>query len=182
MIMHQDIELIIRAQQILREIAQGINPFTGETIEESNFVKNPKMIRCFNFVADVLERTKSTVRNLNTQFIITKAQKEEIDIPFETIGITKFIQAVNQVINQSISKRASSKKIFDSLKTLGILGETVDRDGRKTTIVIPNSANYGFESVRRVSNDIEYEQVVANRKGQKYLIDNLEMLMGERVN
>lgn len=180
--MHQDIELIIRAQQILREIAQGINPFTGETIEESNFVNNPKMIRCFTFVADTLERAKKPEKNYNTQFIITKAQKEEIDIPFETVGITKFIQAVNQVINQSISKRANSKKIFDSLKTLGILGETVDRDGRKTTIVIPNSANYGFESIRGISNNIEYEQVVANRKGQKYLIDNLEKLMGERVN
>ena len=152
--MYRDIELIIRAQQILREIAQGINPLTGETIEENNFVNNPKMIRCFTFVADALERAKKPEKNLNTQFIITKEQKEAIDIPFETIGISKFTQAVNKEINQSISKKAHSKKIFDSLKTLGILGETVNRDGRKTTIVIPNSANYGFESIRGITNEI----------------------------
>ena len=69
--------------------------------------------------------------------------------------------------------------LFNSLKTLGILGEAIDNAGRKSTITIPNSANFGFETERRTYNNQEYDQVVANRQGQKYLLDNLEMLMGE---
>ncbi|MFA7057237.1 MAG: hypothetical protein WC155_06730 [Candidatus Cloacimonadales bacterium] len=177
--MYTDLELVKRAQQILREIAQGINPLTGEVIEETNFVNNPKMIRCFTFVADALERVNTPAKNYNTQFIITQEQKAQIELPFDTIGISKFAQAVNKVIDESISRRASANMLFNSLKTLGILGEAIDNAGRKSTITIPNSANFGFETERRVYNNQEYDQVVANRQGQKYLLDNLEMLMGE---
>lgn len=177
--MNNEIELIARAQEILKEISQGINPLTKKKIEGDNFVNNPKMIRCFMFCADMLERAKVKPKNTNTIFLITKEQKEQINISFDTVGLKLFVRCVNEVIDESISRRASQAKITNSLKTLGILGERVT-DGHKSTITIPTSADYGFETKRVVFGEKKYDQVVANRKGQKYLIDNLEMLMGER--
>lgn len=178
--MSEEMELINRAQEILREMARGVNPFTKERIEETNFVMNPKMIRCFMFCADMLDRAKRPDQNYNTQFIITAEQKERIIIHYDTISFTQFCKIVNNVINQSISKRVSAIKLTQSLKNLGILGEAIDNRSRKATITIPGSAQYGFATVRKSFEGKEYDQVVANRQGQKYLIDNLEMLMGER--
>jgi len=177
--MHEELELINKAQEILREIARGVNPFTKERIEETNFVMNPKMIRCFMFCADQLEKAKKPPVNTNTQFIITKEQKNRIHIDYDTIGFTQFCKIVNNVIDQSISKRAHQNRITASLRTLGILGEERDYRGNIRTITIPSSAEYGFITVHKKVEDREYDQVMANRKGQKYLIDNLEMLMGE---
>lgn len=177
--MNSQVELITKAQEILREIAQGINPFTKEAIEESNFVNNPKMIRCFIFCADMLDRAKVPPKNTNTDFIITKEQKEKILIPSDTIGFTQFTNIVNENIDQFISKKASPHKIIVSLKNLGILGEIVNDNNKKVTITLPNSEEYGFITVHKTFNGNEYDQVMANRKGQKYLIDNLEMLMGQ---
>lgn len=73
--MNSEVELITRAQEILREIARGFNPLTKEKIDETNFVNNPKMIRCFMFCADMLDRAKKPAQNYNTQFIITQEQK-----------------------------------------------------------------------------------------------------------
>ncbi len=177
--MNSEVELITRAQEILKEIARGINPFTKEQIEESNFVNNPKMIRCFMFCAEMLERAKRPTPNDNTQFIITKEQKERINIQYDTIGFTQFCKIVNSVIDQSISKRAFQNRITLSLRTLGILGEEVDYRGGKKSVTIPTSAEYGFITVHKSVDGREFDQILANRKGQKYLIDNLEMLMGE---
>lgn len=178
--MNTEIELITKAQEILKEIARGINPLTKEKIEMDNFVNNPKMIRCFMFCAEMLEKAKLPTKNTNTQFIITDAQKEKINIEFDKVGLSVFVRRVNEVIDESISKRVSQPRITQSLKTLGILGESINEKGNKATITIPISADYGFETKRVISGDREYNQVVANRQGQKYLIDNLEMLMGER--
>lgn len=176
--MYSEIELINRAQEILKEIAQGVNPLTKEKIEESNFVNNPKMIRCFMFCAEMLDRAKAPVKNTNTQFIITAKQKENINIPYDTIGFSNFAKIVNENIDQFISKKASAHKIILSLKNLGILGEVINENNKKVTITLPNSADYGFITVHKSFEEREYDQVMANRQGQKYLIDNLEMLMG----
>lgn len=178
--MNSELELISKAQEILKEMAQGINPFTKERIEETNFLNDPKMIRCLAFCADMLDRAKVPVNNTNTEFIITKEQKESIHIPYDTIGFTNFSRIVNEIIDQFISKKASAHKIILSLKNLGIIGELINEKGKKTTITLPNSADYGFVTVHKSFNGREYDQVMANRQGQRYLIDNLEMLMGER--
>jgi len=177
--MNSEVELITKAQEILREISRGVNPLTKERIEETNFAINPKMIRCFMFCADMLEKAKRPPQNYNTQFIITQEQKRKIIIRYDTISITQFCKIVNNVIDQSISKRAFQNRIIQSLKTLGILGEVVDFRGHKISVTISNSAEYGFISVKKSFEGREYDQIVANRQGQKYLIDNLEMLMGE---
>lgn len=178
--MNSEVELINKAQEILKEIARGINPFTKEKIEESNFVNNPKMIRCFMFCAEMLDRAKVPAKNTNTQFIITAEQKENIKIPYETIGFTNFTKIVNENIDQFISKKASAHKIILSLKNLGILGEITNDNNKKVTITLSNSAEYGFVTIHKNFEGREYDQVMANRQGQQYLIDNLEMLMGER--
>jgi len=181
--MNSEIELITRAQEILKEIAQGINPFTKEKIEESNFVNNPKMIRCFMFCAEMLELAKTQKKSRKASdlpFIITAEQKDRIIIELDTIGFTQFTRLVNEIIDQSISRKASPIKIINSLKTLGIIGEVIKDNGKKETTVLPNSEDYGFISVHRNMYGKEFDQVMANRQGQKYLIDNLEMLMGER--
>lgn len=177
--MHKDIELVTRAQEILREIARGINPLTKEKIEESNFVNNPKMIRCFMFCAEQLEKAKVLPKNTNPHFIITPQQKANIKIDSETIGFAQFAKLVNEVIDESVSKKASAHTIIQSLKTLGVLGEFINSRNRKETTVLANSADYGFITVHRELNGREFDQVVANKKGQRYLIDNIEMLMGE---
>lgn len=177
--MNEELELIKRAQEILREMASGVNPLTRERIEETNFVMNAKMIRCFMFCADMLERAKKSPNNCNTQFIITQEQKQRINIFYDTIGITQFCKIVNNVIDQSISRKAHANRIMQSLKTLGVLGEVLNYRGSKTTVTIPASAEYGFISVHKTVDGHEYDKIMATRQGQKYLIDNLETLMGE---
>ncbi|MGE5629831.1 MAG: hypothetical protein ACM3TR_01900 [Caulobacteraceae bacterium] len=63
------------------------------------------------------------------------------------------------------------------LKMLGILGEEIGEGGKKKTVVNANSASYGLESEKRVFNGVEYEAVVINDKGKKYLLENIEAIM-----
>lgn len=42
------------------------------------------------------------------------------------------------------------------------------------TVINDNSINYGFESQRKSYNGVEYDMVVMNDKGKKYLLNNIE--------
>jgi hypothetical protein len=173
--MYNDYQLITRAQEVLREIAKGINPIDGTQIEQGNFVKHDKIVKCFNYSANMLDKALDYIKN--NVFYITPQQKERISVYQDKVGVMSFARAVNEQIDKNVSMLANGKTINKNLKRLGVLGEKTTAKGGKVTILIPASTQYGFESIRRESNGRNYDQIVANRKGQKYLIDNLEELM-----
>lgn len=53
--MNEELEKIQKARLVLQKIANGINPINGEKIEEESFLNDPRIIRCFYFVAEVLD-------------------------------------------------------------------------------------------------------------------------------
>ncbi len=53
--MSDDSERIEKSIVILQKIAKGINPVTGEPINDESFLNDPRIIRCFFFVTEILK-------------------------------------------------------------------------------------------------------------------------------
>jgi len=178
-----EFEKIEKAKIILQKIAKGINPITGEQIEDNSFLNDARMIRCFYFVAEVLDNVRKgaygPTKNKLTKFVITPEQKKRVEFPPNKIGVNEFSRCINSCIDLSISKKLSGVELNNKLKKLGILSEEPTAKGKTRTVINENSINYGFESERRTYNGVEYEMVVINDKGKKYLLDNIESIMGE---
>lgn len=62
------------------------------------------------------------------------------------------------------------------LKRLGILSEAVE-DGKKRTVTNEISKDYGFFSEKRSYDGREYDMVLINNEGKKYILDNIEKIM-----
>lgn len=178
-----EFEKIEKAKIILQKIAKGINPITGEQIEENSFLNDARIIRCFYFVAEVLDNVKngvySSTKNKLKKFVITPEQKEKVEFPPNKIGVNEFSRCINASIDLSISKKLTGVELNNKLKKLGILSEETAEKGKTRTVINENSINYGFESERRIYNGVEYDMVVINDKGKKYLLDNIESIIGE---
>ena len=54
-------------------------------------------------------------------------------------------------------------------------------DGKTRTAINETSSQYGFESEKRVYNGNEYEMVVINDIGKKYLLENIEEIMTAEI-
>lgn len=183
--MIDDREKLIRAKEIILKMANGINPVNNQPIDEGNFMNDPRMIRCMFYVANSLEKLingEKIVVSKPSEFIITPEQKSMVQFPDEKIGVNEFSRCINSVIDRTKSKCLTGVELNKNLKKIGILSEKENEQGRKTTVTNEKSFEYGFETVRASFNGKEYDKVVINEKGKKFLLDNLEKIMaGEYV-
>ena len=175
--MHFDKEKVLKAREVILKLANGEDPINKVQISLDSFLIDPRMIRCFFFVAEVLEAV-SRQRNKNipapTEFFITSEEKEKVVFPEGKIGVNIFSSCINEVLDLNRSKNLSGAVLNKHLKALGILSEETIRDGKTRTIVNEKSAEFGFESITREFEGRSYDMVVINDKGKKYLLDNLE--------
>jgi hypothetical protein len=179
--MNLDKEKIIKANEILSKMANGVNPVNGKPIEDDCFLQDPRMIRCLFFVQQVLDKVIVNEINISdkkvTQFLITAEEKSRIKFPVENIGVNQFARCVNSVIDLNKSRKITGVEINRQLKKMGILGEQPLADGKKRTVVKEEPEKYGIETEKRNYNGTEYDMVCFNDKGKKFLLDNLEKIL-----
>lgn len=182
--MNLDIDKIKKAKIVLDKMANGINPVDGTSITEDSFLNDPRIIRCLFFVNEILQRTidgdlqDKGLDRKKLPFIITAEEKARVQFPEEEIGVNTFAQCINKVINPNVSKKLTGLELNKGLKRMGILGELVDSEGKKKTIVPESSEKYGIHTLLVNYNGTEYDKVVFDNKAVRYLLENLESIIG----
>jgi hypothetical protein len=172
-------ENILRAQEIMLNLANGKEPYSDKSFQSVDFLSDPKMIRCFFFVADVLEKAShGGIGNLPApeNYVITQEELAKVELPEGNLGVNTFCKAVNEAIDPYKSKKLTGASLNSKLKKLGILSEEKTEKSRKT-VTNKNSEEFGFINVKREYNGVEYDQVQINEKGKAYLLKNLIDIM-----
>jgi len=184
--MATDFKKMDKAKIVLTKIAGGINPITGEQINDESFLNDPRIIRCFYFIAEVLDNVMNGVYSKNNrllQFVITPEQKSMVALPDGLIGVTEFTRQVNMCIDHARSRKLTAVELNKRLKKMGILGEELNpATGKARTVTNSKSKDFGFEMVKRSFNGNEYDMVVMNDAGKHYLLDHLEEIMSIDIN
>ncbi|QCR30991.1 hypothetical protein [Lysinibacillus sp. SGAir0095] len=171
---------LMESKNLLLKIASGINPLDDSPIQDESFLHNPQVIRPLFFLTDYIsyeiERTNRQ-RSKPTKFNITDERLALVDLPSGSIGINEFAKVINAVIDPSVSKKITGAMINKKLKEKGILSEEVDEKGHRTTITNGKSEGYGIESETRTFNGREYQKILFNEIGKKFLLKNFQELM-----
>jgi hypothetical protein len=180
--MYIDVEKMKKAKDVLSKMAKGVNPVTGEMIDKESFLNDPKLVRCFYFITEVLDNVMNEInynknRGKFERFIITPEQKSRVVLPEGKIGVNEFAKCINSHIDINHSKKLTGAELNKGLKKLGVLSEVNAGDGKTRTVVNSNSVKYGFETEKRSYNGVEYDKVVINENGKKYLLENIEKIM-----
>lgn len=176
--MIKDIEKIEKARLIIQKIADGTNPINGQPVEADSFLHDSRIIRCFYFISEVLEAVvKGTYSNKKiNDFVITDEQKNKVVFTEGNIGVNEAARCINLQLNPLMSKKVTGALLNKGLKRLGILSEAVE-DGKKRTVTNEISKDYGFFSEKRSYDGREYDMVLINNEGKKYILDNIEKSM-----
>lgn len=170
---------ILRAREIVLKLANGKEPYTDQPFSSVDFLSDPKLIRCFFFVADVLkEASHGGIGNhpAPQNYLITKDDLAQVVMPEGNIGVNAFCQAVNEAIDPYKSRKLTGAALNRQLKNLGILSEEKTEKGNRT-ITNENSAEFGFITEKHEFEGREYDQVKITDKGKKYLLENLIYIM-----
>jgi len=177
--MLSEMDKIEKAKNIIKQIADGTNPVNGEAIEGDVLLNDPRIIRCFYFVSEVLDNVlKGEYSNKNTsEFLITEQEKQSVVFTEGNIGVNKIAKCINKEINTLRSRKTSGAAINTGLKRMGILSETKNDEGKTRTTINEDSHLYGFYLETRNFNGREYDAVVIDDKGKKFILDNIEEIM-----
>jgi hypothetical protein len=178
--MDTEIDKLIESKRIIQALANGINPLTGELVRVDSFLNDPTIIRPLFFLSQYLEKETNHSKNNRKKpksFNITEEEMSRVVLPNGKIGVNDFAYAVNAVLNTTRSKKLNGAVINRKLKLLGILSEATDDEGKTRTVTNEKSEGYGIEFVSKVYNNREYQQVVFNDIGKKFLLHNIEKLM-----
>src|SRR5690348_8285188 len=97
--MNSDFEKIEKAKEMLQKIAGGVNPLNGEMIEKDNILNDTRIIRCFYFIAEIMDNVVNGVYSRNgnrlEKFIITTEQKNKVQFTQGKIGVNEFSRCIN---------------------------------------------------------------------------------------
>jgi len=180
--MATELDKALRAKEYIDALAQGVDPFTGEMLPEDNIVNNARMVRCMNYVSDVLRRvienggevgggakvSKVYVR----PFEITPEQIERIERTEEPVGVSIIASRIKAVLSEGV-KAPTGSKIADWCMAQGFLTEET-RGGKKSKVATAKGNQLGIITIDGVNmQGIAYKKNIYDINAQKYIYEHL---------
>lgn len=169
------------SRDLIQNIIQGTDRKGNSITSIDDFFKVPEVMRQFSFIEGVLSkqieyelRKEKKERRI---FSITVEELAHVQLPDSDIGINEFAKCINRVIDISSIRGISGAQINSKLKEVGILGEKLDDDGKKMTVINKKSKDYGIISIPSEYNGRKYEKVTFNNKGKQFLLDHFIEIM-----
>lgn len=176
-----ELETMKRAKSYIDSLANGVNPLTGELIEDDSVVNNIRISRCLFYVSDVLGRVienggeVKAARQADNRlpFSVTPEQTERIYVSEEPVGITVFTKRIAGVLEENV-KPLAAVTITNWLTENGYLAEEIS-GGKRRRVSTAKGVQVGIETVDDVSmNGVPYKKNLYTERAQRFIIQNLQ--------
>ena len=173
-------EMLNKATGYLEELANGNDPFTGESLPEDTVLNNLELSRSFFFVMGILQEVidnggmvKRVVRRSRMPFVISEEEKGEIELTDAPINISTFCENINRVVDPEKSGKLKVTAFGKWLMNKGLLTVEVD-NGERNKKATEAGVELGIESEWRTYGDRQYYATSYNKEAQQFLLDNLD--------
>lgn len=172
-----ELETIQRAKMYIEQLAQGIDPFSGQELPENSTLNDVRLARCFFYVSSILEQVIRNGGQVGTvqksEFTITPEQLATVQVSPYPIQITEFADALLQAVDKRSVKKLNVTKITNWLIEKGLLAKEPTLDGKSRRVPTAAGRNLGITTQLRQSPDGEYLAVYYDSNAQRFLLDHL---------
>ena len=170
-------EKLEKAIQVINALSEGIDYYTGEILDDNNILNNPKYIRLFKYIEDVLKykvNLNKSASSKKVDFSITKEQIDQIQIPNETLSISKVCAYINEYVNLNDMKGLTGQGLNQALSKMGVIESTKVADKIYWFVTDEYKEDYGIVT-REYENakGIKFVSLNYEPKAQKFILDNL---------
>ena len=166
------------AQDWVRKLANGINPLTGNAVNEDDVVNNVHISRCLFYVADLLgkymERRPRSNSSRIIPFTASAVQKEKYNY-VEAISISAFAREIEKLIPEDM-KALGYSLMTNWLVQNGLLMESEpDTNGRTFKVATAKGEESGiYTEERKRENGGHFLLTLYTREAQRFLLEHLE--------
>lgn len=177
-----DVDNLIRAKDWVEQLANGINPLTGEEVPEDDVVNNVRLSRCLFFVSKVLQCAIDDAEadmksgdddTAKTSFAITKSALRRYQFSDEPVTVSAISQQLNALIDSGTTKKLDDASITTFLMHNGLLAARDLPDGRSARRPTRDGKAIGITTQNRRDSSGEYTVVIYNRNAQEYILNHI---------
>ena len=173
-----DLEIMQRAKLYMDQLAQGIDPVTGQEVPEDSALNHIRLARCFAYVSGVLDKVIANGGAVGTivrhkEFRITREQLYRVRLSDTPVSLTQLLEQIVAVVGDPEMKRPNAKRFSDWLLARGLLTVEQTPDGKTRRVPTQEGIRLGMVTQIRQGNDGEYVAVSYNRNAQCFLLDHL---------
>lgn len=171
-------ENLQRARKYLEQLARGMDPLTGLELPEDSSLNDVRLVRCFLYVSDILERVVANGGTIGGKpkalpFVLSQEQLARIQISHEPIRVTQFVERISAATDNTQMKKLKTTVITDWLLEKGFLKLQKGTDGKNTRIPTQSGREIGLFTQIRQGKYGEYQAVFYDSQAQQFVLDHL---------
>ena len=179
-----ELETIKRAKMYIDDMANGIDPISGQPAVETDMVNNVRVSRCLFYVSDIL---RQVIENGGAVGEKKKTKKQPFSLSAEQLS--HFRYSVYPITVSEIARRLNELTASDGmapikysaitgwLLQIGMLQTRTSADGKSLKRPTAQGQEIGIVTDKRVGQNGEYTAVVYQKEAQQFVIDHLEAIL-----
>lgn len=175
-----ELEIMQRAKRYMDNLANGIDPLTGQELPEDSVLNNVRLSRCFFYVSGVLGQvidnggTVGAKKRPHRQpFSLTAEQYARITPAEIPLTITQVVALCNAELDPEAMKPLTSTPLTAWMQENGILQTVAQGSGHNRRMPTARGHALGLTEEERMSQRGAYVAVLYDQNAQQFLIDNL---------
>lgn len=172
---------IQRAKDLIRSLADGVDPFTGEILPADSICNKAEIVRAFYCVLDTLTHTEGPEQKKRAALqlcSIPYEDRQKFDYSFSPIQVSEITRRFNALINEPTIRKITPMKITSWLVKAGMLEIVEMEDGSKGKLPSDRGRQLGLTTEKRVHDDRSYTVTLYNQNAQKFIVEHLDQIMG----
>ena len=184
-----DLEIMQRAKLYVDQMANGVNPLTGQPIPEEDILNHVRISRCLFYVSDVLRQVienggkVSQPRKASSSrlpFSISTEQLAQFSFSDTPLKITQIVRQMNELSNSEDRKQLQPANITEFLLEKGFMELRDNGHGKQTRLPTEEGYAIGLSVEDRVAPTGQpIATVFYNRDAQQFIIDNMEAILAQ---
>lgn len=179
--MATELEKLQRAKLYLENLSLGIHPISGQALPEDAVLNNQRLARCFAYTAEILDQViynggfvgRPPKKEALLPFEISRERLQTMEYSQEPIGIRRFAEKVNQLIDDTVMQKIKITHMTKWLVDQGYLLEETGENGQKRKIPSEKGLAAGISAEWHEGQDRSYMMVLYNKEAQVLLAERL---------
>lgn len=181
--MMNELQKIAVAQTYIEQLANGLNPLSGEQVEDSDIINNVHISRCLFYVSGVLKEIVDNRGKYKLQlpekspFSLSAEQAGRFEFSKTPVSVSEITKKFNSLIDPDSVKELKLGIITGWLTEVGMLDDFIVNNKRRKRPT-SDGISLGISTEKRVSKiGTPYEVLLYNLKAQHFIVDNIDAIV-----
>ena len=181
-----DFEILQRAKTYIDQMANGIDPITGNEAGETDVINNVRISRCLFYVSDILRQVIenggviSKPKKKKEPFRLTDAQLEKFRYSEEPISVSEITKRFNELADGGEHVQLKHTQLTAWLVEIGALQVSALADGKTAKRPTAHGAEIGIVTEQRSGQYGTYTVVLYQKEAQRFIADHLAAILAEK--